>query len=149
MTQELARTTPNVARAKRFVLWREISNRTANQIERFSARQALTGGADASIGRRRSDLRRELELRGALHGGRRHFGGRDLGDLGQRHVEPGPLLHPHGSGDRRVQVLNATYLVARERADSLMPLTRTLRDTTGADIELSGPWVPYSFVGEV
>ena len=61
-------------------------------------------------------------------------------------------LRVHGpelAGDRRVQVLNATYLVPRERADSLMPLTRTLRDTTGADIELSGPWVPYSFVGEV
>ena len=61
-------------------------------------------------------------------------------------------LRVHGpelAGERRVQVLNATYLVARERADSLVPLTRTLRDTTGADIELSGPWVPYSFVGEV
>lgn len=61
-------------------------------------------------------------------------------------------LRVHGpelAGERRFQVLNATYLVARDRADDLVPLTRTLRDTTGADIELSGPWVPYSFVGEV
>ncbi|MEU8252524.1 GvpL/GvpF family gas vesicle protein [Nonomuraea sp. NPDC048916] len=28
-------------------------------------------------------------------------------------------------------------------------MARTLRKRTGADIELSGPWVPYSFVGEV
>ncbi|MEU2583516.1 GvpL/GvpF family gas vesicle protein [Streptomyces avermitilis] len=61
-------------------------------------------------------------------------------------------LRPHGSqaaGDRRVQILNATYLVAEHRADELALLARTLRERTGADIELSGPWVPYSFVGEV
>lgn len=61
-------------------------------------------------------------------------------------------LRPHGaphSGDRDVQVLNATYLIADHRAPELVQLTRTLRERTGARIELSGPWVPYSFVGEV
>ncbi|MFE9883021.1 GvpL/GvpF family gas vesicle protein [Streptomyces sp. NPDC005784] len=60
-------------------------------------------------------------------------------------------LRPHAqpSGERRVQVLNATYLVAEHRAEDLALLTRTLQERTGADIELSGPWVPYSFVGEV
>ncbi|MCX5008748.1 GvpL/GvpF family gas vesicle protein [Streptomyces sp. NBC_00638] len=60
-------------------------------------------------------------------------------------------LRPHAqpSGERRVQVLNATYLVAEHRAEELALLARTLRERTGADIELSGPWVPYSFVGEV
>ncbi|MFD5515647.1 GvpL/GvpF family gas vesicle protein [Streptomyces sp. NPDC127066] len=60
-------------------------------------------------------------------------------------------LRPHvqPSGERRVQVLNATYLVAEHRADELALLTQTLRERTGAEIELSGPWVPYSFVGEV
>ncbi|MFC8096573.1 GvpL/GvpF family gas vesicle protein [Streptomyces sp. NPDC057301] len=60
-------------------------------------------------------------------------------------------LRPHlqPSEDRRVQVLNATYLVAEHRAEELALLTRTLRERTGAHIELSGPWVPYSFVGEV
>ncbi|MEV7140153.1 GvpL/GvpF family gas vesicle protein [Streptomyces tauricus] len=53
------------------------------------------------------------------------------------------------AGERRVQVLNATYLVAEHRAEELARLTRTLRERTGARIELSGPWVPYSFVGEV
>ncbi|MFF3485379.1 GvpL/GvpF family gas vesicle protein [Streptomyces sp. NPDC002701] len=58
-------------------------------------------------------------------------------------------VHPQPPGERRVQLLNATYLVAEHRAEELAVLTRTLRDRTGAQIELSGPWVPYSFVGEV
>ncbi|MGW6055395.1 GvpL/GvpF family gas vesicle protein [Streptomyces sp. NPDC055189] len=53
------------------------------------------------------------------------------------------------SGDQRVHVLNATYLVAEERADDFMRMTTALRERTDAHIELSGPWVPYSFVGEV
>lgn len=57
--------------------------------------------------------------------------------------------HPQPSTDRRVQILNATYLVAEHRSEELALLTRTLRERTGAEIELSGPWVPYSFVGEV
>ncbi|WP_406109259.1 GvpL/GvpF family gas vesicle protein [Streptomyces sp. NBC_01003] len=61
-------------------------------------------------------------------------------------------LRPHApqlSGERRIQVLNATYLVAEQRADELALLTRSLRARTGVEIELSGPWVPYSFIGEV
>lgn len=61
-------------------------------------------------------------------------------------------LRPHGqgaAGDHRVQVLNATYLVAEHRAGELDLLARSLRERTGAQIEVSGPWVPYSFVGEV
>ncbi|MEU0300738.1 GvpL/GvpF family gas vesicle protein [Streptomyces sp. NPDC006175] len=59
-------------------------------------------------------------------------------------------LHaPDLAGKGRVQVLNATYLVAEHRGAELQELTRTLRDATGAGIDISGPWVPYSFVGEV
>lgn len=61
-------------------------------------------------------------------------------------------LRPHApqlSVERRIQVLNATYLVAEQRADELALLTRSLRARTGVEIELSGPWVPYSFIGEV
>ncbi|MBM7440326.1 GvpL/GvpF family gas vesicle protein [Streptomyces sp. HB132] len=59
------------------------------------------------------------------------------------------LHSPEPAGQGRVQVLNATYLVAEHRTAELDALSRTLRDETGAGIELSGPWVPYSFVGEV
>lgn len=61
-------------------------------------------------------------------------------------------LRPHGqaaAGGHRVQVLNATYLIAEHRAAELSLLAEKLREGTGADIEISGPWVPYSFVGEV
>ncbi|MFJ8752488.1 GvpL/GvpF family gas vesicle protein [Streptomyces sp. NPDC102441] len=59
-------------------------------------------------------------------------------------------LHaPELVGKGSVQVLNATYLVAEHRGAELRTLTRTLRDATGARIDISGPWVPYSFVGEV
>ncbi|MBW3363356.1 GvpL/GvpF family gas vesicle protein [Streptomyces microflavus] len=61
-------------------------------------------------------------------------------------------LRTHGaalSGDQRVHVLNATYLVADDRAAEVAVLVRTLGERTGTEIELSGPWVPYSFVGEV
>ncbi|MCX5416246.1 GvpL/GvpF family gas vesicle protein [Streptomyces sp. NBC_00059] len=54
---------------------------------------------------------------------------------------------PTGKGD--AQVLNATYLVRAHRAAQLEELAWTLRAETGARIEISGPWVPYSFVGEV
>ncbi|EGE42685.1 GvpL/GvpF family gas vesicle protein [Streptomyces griseus] len=61
-------------------------------------------------------------------------------------------LRTHGAvpgGDGRVHVLNATYLVAEHRSDELDALVRGLGERTGARIELTGPWVPYSFVGEV
>ncbi|MBQ1109224.1 GvpL/GvpF family gas vesicle protein [Streptomyces anulatus] len=61
-------------------------------------------------------------------------------------------LRTHGAvpgGDGRVHVLNATYLVAEHRSEELDALVRGLGERTGALIELTGPWVPYSFVGEV
>ncbi|MEU2247979.1 GvpL/GvpF family gas vesicle protein [Streptomyces sp. NPDC019224] len=61
-------------------------------------------------------------------------------------------LPPHGARvpeERRTQVLNATYLVAEDRAAELARLAQSLRERTGAQVELSGPWAPYSFVGEV
>lgn len=52
-------------------------------------------------------------------------------------------------GPGRTQVLNAAYLVDENRTDDVARRVRELRRSTGADIEMSGPWVPYSFVGEV
>ncbi|TRV81107.1 GvpL/GvpF family gas vesicle protein [Streptomyces sp. 130] len=60
-----------------------------------------------------------------------------------------PSHGPRVPDERRTQVLNATYLVAEDRAAELARLAQSLRDRTGAQVELSGPWVPYSFVGEV
>ncbi|MFJ9033041.1 GvpL/GvpF family gas vesicle protein [Streptomyces sp. NPDC102274] len=49
----------------------------------------------------------------------------------------------------RTQVLNAAYLVDEDRTDDVARTVQELRRSTGAEIEMSGPWVPYSFVGEV
>ncbi len=62
------------------------------------------------------------------------------------------LLRPHGeepAGPRRAQVLNAAYLVAADREEELARTVVGLRRRTGAVIEVSGPWVPYSFAGQV
>ncbi|MER5766274.1 GvpL/GvpF family gas vesicle protein [Streptomyces sp. NPDC001985] len=50
--------------------------------------------------------------------------------------------------DREVQVLNATYLIGEHQVEEFALLVDTVRERTGGQIELSGPWVPYSFVGE-
>lgn len=62
-------------------------------------------------------------------------------------------LRPHSTeraGDHRgVQVLNATCLVADSRSGELTRLIDELRGDPalrGVEIELSGPWAPYSFV---
>jgi hypothetical protein len=64
----------------------------------------------------------------------------------------GRRLRTHGeelTGVRGVQVLNAAYLVDADRAGEIAGAVRSLRGLTGAQIEMSGPWVPYSFAGEV
>ncbi|GLW14765.1 gas vesicle protein [Streptomyces sp. NBRC 13847] len=53
-----------------------------------------------------------------------------------------------GTAARR-QILNAAYLLPHERAGDLAAEVAAWRARIGAKIELSGPWVPYSFVGEV
>ncbi|MFI1497278.1 GvpL/GvpF family gas vesicle protein [Streptomyces platensis] len=62
-------------------------------------------------------------------------------------------LRPHTqemTGERhRLQVLNAAYLVTTVRERELLEAVELLRRRTGAEVEVSGPWVPYSFAGEV
>ncbi|WP_328377192.1 GvpL/GvpF family gas vesicle protein [Streptomyces sp. NBC_00440] len=58
---------------------------------------------------------------------------------------------PHGpeaTGQGRTQVMNAAYLIAEERGGQLARTVGRLRSTPGFDgieIEVSGPWAPYSF----
>ncbi|MCM2579962.1 GvpL/GvpF family gas vesicle protein [Streptomyces meridianus] len=57
--------------------------------------------------------------------------------------------HTERTGDRGVQVLNATCLVPDSRCRELDLLVTELRGDPalrGVEIELSGPWAPYSFV---
>jgi Gas vesicle synthesis protein GvpL/GvpF len=63
-------------------------------------------------------------------------------------------LRPHGqevTGKDRLQVMNAAYLVDEARGAELVAAVAALRsELTGAGIEVdvSGPWVPYSFTAE-
>jgi hypothetical protein len=58
---------------------------------------------------------------------------------------------PHGqdiTGRDRLQVMNAAYLVDRERAAGLRAAVDALAGELAAvdvEVEVSGPWVPYSF----
>ncbi|GAA2354726.1 GvpL/GvpF family gas vesicle protein [Streptomyces cuspidosporus] len=58
-------------------------------------------------------------------------------------------LRPHGvevTGAHRTHLLNAAYLVDSARADELRATLEALRrEETDVQIELSGPWAPYSF----
>ncbi|MFE3220797.1 GvpL/GvpF family gas vesicle protein [Streptomyces antimycoticus] len=58
-------------------------------------------------------------------------------------------LRPHGvevTGKHRTQVLNAAYLLDLGRERELQAALASLRrDETDLQIELSGPWAPYSF----
>ncbi|MEU7967857.1 GvpL/GvpF family gas vesicle protein [Streptomyces sp. NPDC049097] len=49
---------------------------------------------------------------------------------------------------RRAQVLNGAYLVDESQSARFTQAVAAQRRRTGALIELSGPWVPYSFAGE-
>ncbi|MBM9507878.1 GvpL/GvpF family gas vesicle protein [Actinacidiphila acididurans] len=62
---------------------------------------------------------------------------------------------PHGprvTGNDRLQVMNAAYLVEEARGPELAALVRIMREEvalSGVDVDLSGPWVPYSFAEDV
>lgn len=58
-------------------------------------------------------------------------------------------LRPHGpevTGPHRTHILNAAYLLDTDRTSELRAALASLRgDEPAIEIELSGPWAPYSF----
>ncbi len=60
------------------------------------------------------------------------------------------------ASDRRLSgrdgwtVLNGTYLVEKDRVDAFRAAVATIdRNTPGIELEITGPWPPYSFAGDV
>ncbi|MFV2120303.1 GvpL/GvpF family gas vesicle protein [Streptomyces sp. Act-28] len=59
-----------------------------------------------------------------------------------------PPQDPRLAGDTDgVNVLNAAYLVARERAEGFVSLVGGASEEEDVRVELTGPWAPYSFAG--
>ena len=47
-------------------------------------------------------------------------------------------------------MLNGTYLVEKDELDAFRTAVATLdRDSYGIELEITGPWPPYSFAGDV
>ncbi|MFI8192770.1 GvpL/GvpF family gas vesicle protein [Streptomyces sp. NPDC085946] len=60
-----------------------------------------------------------------------------------------PPQNPALSGSSGRNVLNAAYLVPRERSEEFVErVDRTKDEAPGIRVELTGPWAAYSFAGE-
>jgi hypothetical protein len=65
---------------------------------------------------------------------------------GKRKPPGDPVL----TGKRAWVVLNGTYLVDRDRVEAFRGAVAALQETTtGIELEITGPWPPYSFTGDV
>jgi gas vesicle protein GvpL/GvpF len=54
------------------------------------------------------------------------------------------------SGRDEWTVLNGTYLVQQDQVDAFRAAVATIdRNTPGIELEITGPWPPYSFAGDV
>ena len=109
--------------------------------------------APATTGR--DYLRRRLQERRAEEGTweRADVVSRRLHEKLSRHAEAGRLHRPQQAQLSRAaghNVLNAAYLVPREESAAFVASLDELRPhEPGIRVELTGPWAPYSFTGEV
>lgn len=110
-----------------------------------SAEEAPTSGT-AYLTRRRADLATREEARNSLAATAEeiYHSFRRLAVAGRRHAPQDPQL----SGDPREMLLNAAYLVDDGRSEEFASAVTALGDTHAVEIELTGPWPPYSFSGE-
>ncbi|MFE1176098.1 GvpL/GvpF family gas vesicle protein [Streptomyces sp. NPDC058773] len=111
------------------------------------------GGPSGGAGRAYLERKRGLHRAREQHHDRALQAAEDIDAALSRLATATRRLRPHSqemTGERgRLQVLNAAYLVTAVREKELLDAVETLRRRTGAEVEVSGPWVPYSFVGEV
>jgi hypothetical protein len=58
-----------------------------------------------------------------------------------------PPQDPRLSGRAGIQLLNAAYLVDEARAEEFLTAARTAAERhSGLEVEVTGPWPPYSFI---
>ncbi|WP_405780410.1 GvpL/GvpF family gas vesicle protein [Streptomyces sp. NBC_00859] len=108
-------------------------------------------GSEAGAGRaylnRLRGLRQEREQRQE-----RALAAAEQVDSAVRELAAGSVRRrPHGpeaTGEGRTQVMNAAYLIAEDSGGELASTIGRLRgspDFDGIEIDISGPWAPYSF----
>ncbi|MFD0690141.1 GvpL/GvpF family gas vesicle protein [Actinomadura fibrosa] len=89
--------------------------------------------------RRRADAgRRVAEQAAGIHA--------ELADhaVATRHHPP---QDPKLSGRSGLQILNAAYLLDDDQAEGFLAVTRAIQERLpGIDVEVTGPWPPYSFI---
>ncbi|AOT57318.1 MULTISPECIES: GvpL/GvpF family gas vesicle protein [Streptomyces] len=110
------------------------------------------GSPSGAVGGREY-LRRRLRERDGREEARRRAEavGRELHARLSAYAEATAVHPPQDSrltGDAdAVNVLNAAYLVPRERAEGFVALVGEVADSDGVRVELTGPWAAYSFAG--
>jgi hypothetical protein len=110
--------------------------------------EPVAGGGRAYLSRVRGREGERRTRQDAALGAARH-----VHEVAERFAVASVRRRPHGpeiTGRDRPQVLNAAYLVEDGRAAALVAAVRALDGAfpgTEVEIEVSGPWVPYSFTG--
>ncbi|TYB41323.1 GvpL/GvpF family gas vesicle protein [Actinomadura chibensis] len=105
------------------------------------------GAGKAYLLRRQRERRRREDAgrRAAEHAGTVHADLADLAVASRRHAPQDPRL----SGRPGTQVLNAAYLLDDDRVEDFLAAARAAGERlAGVEVEVTGPWPPYSFIGE-
>ncbi|RFS83840.1 gas vesicle protein GvpFL [Actinomadura spongiicola] len=103
-------------------------------------------GAGAAYLRRRQRERRRREDAGREAAARARDLHAELADhaVAYRHHPP---QDPRLSGRPGVQILNAAYLLDEEQAEGFLAVARAAGERLpGIEVEVTGPWPPYSFI---
>jgi len=107
---------------------------------------AGTGGAGTAYLRRRQDERRHREDAGRRVAARAAGIHAELAEhaVAARHHPP---QDPRLSGRAGTQILNAAYLLDDAREAGFLAVTRATADRLAdVEVEVTGPWPPYSFI---
>ncbi|TDD62613.1 GvpL/GvpF family gas vesicle protein [Actinomadura darangshiensis] len=105
-----------------------------------------SGGVGTAYLRRRQDERRRRADAGRRVSGQADAVHTELADhaVASRHHPP---QDPRLSGRTGTQILNAAYLLDEEQVEGFLAVTRAAGDRLqGIEVEVTGPWPPYSFI---
>ncbi|TYC16605.1 GvpL/GvpF family gas vesicle protein [Actinomadura syzygii] len=119
---------------------------SGSEASRLGAEPSAGAGTAYLLRRQRERRRREdAGRRAAEHAGTVHEDLAGLAVAARRHAPQDPRL----SGRSGTQVLNAAYLLDDERVDDFLAAARSAGERlAGVEVEVTGPWPPYSFIGE-